>query len=67
MTIIRAAKIIAHVLQAAEKKYRSPDGVTVGIRDWYNSVVHISSKNKFKVLDCAAKSLRNGKGIPTKK
>ena len=60
-------KVLPMFFRPLKKKYRSPDGVTVGIRDWYNSVVHISSKNKFKVLDCAAKVLKKWQGYSNEK
>lgn len=46
-------KVLPMFYRPLKQNYKFTDGVLVGVRDWYNSVIHISSKNKFKLLDKA--------------
>lgn len=47
-------KVLPMFSRPLKKTFDFAEGVTVGIRDWYNSVIHISSPKKFLTLDIAS-------------
>ncbi len=59
-------KVLPMLYQPLLNNAKIIDGVTIGIRDWYCSVVHISSKNKYKLLDTANKVLKRWQAYSNK-
>lgn len=51
-------KVLPMLYQPLTQNAKRVDDVTIGIRDWYCSVIHISSKNKYKLIDVANKVLK---------
>ncbi len=46
-------KVLPMFYRPLKKQLSNIADATVGIRDWYNSVVHIASRNKFRTLEIA--------------
>ncbi len=46
-------KVLPMFYRPLKKQLSNISDATVGIRDWYNSVVHIASRNKFRALELA--------------
>lgn len=46
-------KVLPMFYRPLKKQLSNVPDATLGIRDWYNSVVHIASKNKFRALELA--------------
>lgn len=51
-------KVLPLFCRPLKTKHKFNDDVTIGTRDWYNSVVYIASKNRFKVSQVAATVLK---------
>ncbi|HHU43084.1 MAG: UDP-glucose--hexose-1-phosphate uridylyltransferase [Bacillota bacterium] len=51
-------KVLPMFSRPLRKKYNFRRNATIGIRDWYNSVIHIAAKNKFEVLQIAERVLK---------
>lgn len=46
-------KVLPMFYRPLKKQLSNIPDATLGIRDWYNSVVHIASRNKFRALELA--------------
>ena len=60
-------KVLPMLSRPLRRVYGFESDITIGIKDWYNSVVHIKSKNKFKVQLAAEKVLTAWQGYSDKK
>lgn len=55
-------KVLPMLFRPLKQNFTFSDDVIIGARDWYNSVIHIASKNKFKLLDTANMILKKWQG-----